>query len=709
MKGIKKSPRPAMNTFGSVVAISILLILIVSALSVTNGVYAASLITDQQCQSVGGVPLQGIGTHEPAGQTFAPAQTSIVGFSIHVRSQNGIATPMTANIRLGGIGGAVLGSFAFSIPAGFGGQNGDWLLVQFPSGVQLTPGTSYAIDLVDNSASSGIIWDACSSPYGGGCGYSYGACLSGSWTFIEYAGDFSLAVSSQTLTVLQGSSGNVQVSVTSVNNFASPVNLALAGTASGMSGAFSINPVVTPPGGTVPSMLTVFVGGNVPAGTYQLSITGSSGQTSHSTPLTLTVVSTGSPDFSISAATPMTVAPSTTLTSTVVVTSFNSFNSAVNFTATWIGTVPSDITVNLPGPTAPPPGSTSSATLSINSGANPSIGIFGLRVTGTSGSLTHSTDVTVVVVPAITTTVTTSTVSSGFSIAAEPTSLSIIQGNSGSATVIVTSTDGFNSPVTLTASWVGNAPSGVSYSLPSPITPPTGGAGSSPMAITTTSAATSGSFTLRVAGTSGTATNTVDIIVQVVQPGPKCLIATATYGSELAPEVQLLRNFRDTGIMQTNAGREFMIVFNTWYYSFSPSVASQIVANPAERTVMEGLLLPLIGIMAVSSQTFSALHGSELAVVISGLVASSLVGAFYLGLPLGLLSIRIRRLRAIVANRTLKEALALALLVGIAIVALGELGSDMLLMVSTSIIVLSTITLSGVVISSKVAQKRCMQ
>ena len=41
-----------------------------------------------------------------------------------------------------------------------------------------------------------------------------------------------------------------------------------------------------------------------------------------------------------------------------------------------------------------------------------------------------------------------------------------------------------------------------------------------------------------------------------------CLIATATFGSELTPQVQFLRNFRDHRVLQTFAGSQFMIVFN---------------------------------------------------------------------------------------------------------------------------------------------------
>ena len=52
--------------------------------------------------------------------------------------------------------------------------------------------------------------------------------------------------------------------------------------------------------------------------------------------------------------------------------------------------------------------------------------------------------------------------------------------------------------------------------------------------------------------------------------GSGCLIATATYGTELSPQVQLLREVRDNVLFGTNSGTVFMTGFNEFYYSFSP-------------------------------------------------------------------------------------------------------------------------------------------
>jgi len=112
--------------------------------------------------------------------------------------------------------------------------------------------------------------------------------------------------------------------------------------------------------------------------------------------------------------------------------------------------------------------------------------------------------------------------------------------------------------------------------------------------------------------------------------GGGCLIATATYGSELAPEVQFLRGFRDNMALTTFAGSQFMRLFNAWYYSFSPAVASAIASSETLRTAMRAALSPLIGILRLSTSAFSLLSpNAEVGVIASGLVASSLIGVVY--------------------------------------------------------------------------------
>ena len=185
------------------------------------------------------------------------------------------------------------------------------------------------------------------------------------------------------------------------------------------------------------------------------------------------------------------------------------------------------------------------------------------------------------------------------------------------------------------------------------------------------------------------------------------MIATAAFGSELAPEVQLLRNFRDNAILKTAGGSGFMVAFNVWYYSFSPSVAGYLYAHPVERTVMKGVLYPLIGILKLSSIAFSATSAyPEFAALIAGLVASSLIGAFYLGLPLSLLRAKVRRLWALKVQGIMEKSLGVTLLSGLVLLGIGEIaGSSILLTISSAAIVLSTLFLSAAFTSDRIARK----
>jgi peptidyl-prolyl cis-trans isomerase B (cyclophilin B) len=73
-----------------------------------------------------------------------------------------------------------------------------------------------------------------------------------------------------------------------------------------------------------------------------------------------------------------------------------------------------------------------------------------------------------------------------------------------------------------------------------------------------------------------------------------CLIATATYGSEIAPQVQLLREIRDNTVLQTQSGTSFMTAFNQFYYSFSPAIADYERENPAFKETVKLTLTPLL-------------------------------------------------------------------------------------------------------------------
>ena len=78
-----------------------------------------------------------------------------------------------------------------------------------------------------------------------------------------------------------------------------------------------------------------------------------------------------------------------------------------------------------------------------------------------------------------------------------------------------------------------------------------------------------------------------------------CLVATAAFGSELAPQVQLLREVRDNVLFSTNSGTAFMAGFNDFYYSFSPAVADFERENPAFKELVKITITPMLSTLSI--------------------------------------------------------------------------------------------------------------
>ena len=87
--------------------------------------------------------------------------------------------------------------------------------------------------------------------------------------------------------------------------------------------------------------------------------------------------------------------------------------------------------------------------------------------------------------------------------------------------------------------------------------------------------------------------------VEEEKKGGGCLIATAAFGSEMAPQVQFLREIRDNKVLQTESGSAFMTGFNQFYYSFSPAVADYERENPAFKETVKLALTPMLTSLAI--------------------------------------------------------------------------------------------------------------
>jgi len=102
-------------------------------------------------------------------------------------------------------------------------------------------------------------------------------------------------------------------------------------------------------------------------------------------------------------------------------------------------------------------------------------------------------------------------------------------------------------------------------------------------------------------GECGVGTKLIDGFCEVdtSSGGGGCLIATAAYGSEMSPQVQLLREIRDNKVLSTESGHSFMTGFNTFYYSFSPTIADLERENPAFKEAVKVTITPLLATLSI--------------------------------------------------------------------------------------------------------------
>jgi hypothetical protein len=212
------------------------------------------------------------------------------------------------------------------------------------------------------------------------------------------APDFSLSCSPSSLSVQQGTSGTSTCTVTSSGGFSSAVSLSCANLPAGVSCGYSPASVTPPGNGSASSTLTVSVSGSAATGTSTFQAQGTSGSTTHSFNVSLTVSSAPVPDFGISASpASVTVAQGGSGTSTITVSSLNGFSAATSLSASGL---PSGVTASFnPGSVTPPSGGAAASTLTLTASATATTGTSAVTVTGTSGSLSHNTSLSLTVTP----------------------------------------------------------------------------------------------------------------------------------------------------------------------------------------------------------------------------------------------------------------------------------------------------------------------
>jgi hypothetical protein len=315
---------------------------------------------------------------------------------------------------------------------------------------------------------------------------------------------FTLTPSATALTVALGASGTDTITVKDTGTFTGSVAFTATGMPTGVTASFS------PTSSTTSSVLTLAVAATTVAGSYPITITGTSGTL---TPVTTIVTLTVPPasGFTLTpSATALTVALGASGTDTITVKDTGTFTGSVAFTASGM---PTGVTASFS-----PTSSTTSSVLTLAVAATTVTGSYPITVTGTSGTLTP-----------VTTSITLTVTGLGsFSLSASPASLTVAQGASGTDTITVTDVSPFAGSVTFAAT---GQPTGVTATFS-----PTASTSSSVVTLAVASTTVAGTYPITITGTSGTlkATTSISLIVGPTTGGACQVIYTITPQSSTA-------------------------------------------------------------------------------------------------------------------------------------------------------------------------------
>src|SRR6266480_3592311 len=274
-----------------------------------------------------------------------------------------------------------------------------------------------------------------------------------------------------------GSTGMFTATVTGQNGFTGTVSLS---TTTSPSTGLTVNCVPTSlPGGSGTSNCTL---NSSTPGNYTVTVTGTIGPLNHQTTTIVSVQQQQSPpDFNISASSPAPISAGQSAPSTITVTALNGFSGTISLT----DTIPSGLTCGSISPGSITGSGTASISCNASTAAN-----YTLIITGTSGSLVHTTNV-LFQFRDFTITATTATVNVN---------------SSGTSIITIAAVNKFAGVVTL----ADNIPAGL---VCGSITP--GAVTGSGTATVSCAASVSGNYTITITGTSGSLVHTATPIFQV--------------------------------------------------------------------------------------------------------------------------------------------------------------------------------------------------
>lgn len=310
------------------------------------------------------------------------------------------------------------------------------------------------------------------------------------------AGSFTISASPSSLSVAQGDQGTSTITLSISGGFNNSISLSASGTPPGIGVVFQPQTILAPGAGN--SAMTVTVFPLTKLGTYPITVTGNGGGVRQSTTVTLTVVAPQG--FTISASpSALSIVQGNQGTSTITTMISGGFNSSISLS---VSVVPSGVTVSFNPQTIPAPGAgTSIMTVTTLRLAAP--GTYPITVTGNGGGYKRTTTVTltIVLVP-------------DFGLGAFPASVTVNEGGQGSSTINSTTSGGFDSSISLSAS---GAPTGTTVSM-NPGTIPAPGTGSSTLSIVVGNSTPTGNCNILVTGNGGGLLRYVTVHLTVIPP-----------------------------------------------------------------------------------------------------------------------------------------------------------------------------------------------
>lgn len=425
---------------------------------------------------------------------------------------SGTAATGTATVTITGTSGSTTASTTISLtitPAP------SFTLSDSPTSVTIaqggTGGTSTITITAHNGFSGNVTLGAAPLPTGVTAVFSPNPATSTSTLTLTASGSATLGTTTVTIT---GTSGSLSATTTlSLTVNPPPLTLSCSSGTGTVGTAYSSS--LSSTGGVPPDTFSIS-NGSLPPG---LNLTGSSGlisgnpttagnfnftakvvdSASNSTTSSCSIVIAAGPSFTLAASpASVTITPGLAgATSTITVTDLGGFTGSVSLAASG---QPSGVTAVFN-----PSSTTTTSVLTLTAAAGTTPGNYTVTVTGTSGSLSATTTVSLTV-----------TQPPSFTVSAAPNSVTINQGSNGTSTITVTSTNGFNSAVTLSASGL---PTGVTTGfVPTSVTPPANGSGTSTLTLTVGPTVAPGTYPVTITGTSGSTTANATVTLTVAQP-----------------------------------------------------------------------------------------------------------------------------------------------------------------------------------------------